>query len=299
MYDFFYIYDILTNKLIPFYFLLYIYLFNPKFNFYVNCLIINTRINITKKLNNSLIYYQDCKKYIQRYITNESDSVDVNDDKLNQPEEEIKKPVEKYEDKYLNRFNLLNSCLNEDPEKIKQLRNNFIMEMTPLGNTIMYYDSERESFIYYADSILPYRYLEVVSRKYVITFNCKSLYVIMEDELKEVNVNELNINNNNVLEKQIGSRPPELNSYFNKKNSSFSKNSVPSNIFRNQSLHQENQSTSKKNNSTENKIVLKYKTNRYSYQGKIVNFSMLKKVNRKEIDKKYNLTFAEFKKLKN
>jgi hypothetical protein len=45
-------------------------------------------------------------------------------------------------------------------------------------------------------------------------------------------------------------------------------------------------------------MILKERANRYSYQGKMVNFSFLKKVDRKVVDKTYALSFAEFKKMK-
>jgi hypothetical protein len=65
------------------------------------------------------------------------------------------------------------------------LINNFIMEKTPSGNVIMYYNNKRGSFEFYSDNTIPYRYLETVSRKYVKTFNCRYLYVDMENELSE------------------------------------------------------------------------------------------------------------------
>jgi hypothetical protein len=46
-------------------------------------------------------------------------------------------------------------------------------------------------------------------------------------------------------------------------------------------------------------VLLKDRINRFSYQGKFNNFSILKKVDRKLVDKKFAMTFAEFKKLKN
>ena len=44
------------------------------------------------------------------------------------------------------------------------------------------------------------------------------------------------------------------------------------------------------------KILLKDEANRFSYEGKIINFNFLKKVERKIVDKKYALSFADFKK---
>jgi hypothetical protein len=45
------------------------------------------------------------------------------------------------------------------------------------------------------------------------------------------------------------------------------------------------------------KILLKERANRYTYEGKISNFNFLKKVERKIVDKKYSLTFSDFKKM--
>ena len=43
--------------------------------------------------------------------------------------------------------------------------------------------------------------------------------------------------------------------------------------------------------------ILKEKANCYSYEGKISNFNFLKKVDRKIVDKNYNMSYSEFKKL--
>jgi hypothetical protein len=45
------------------------------------------------------------------------------------------------------------------------------------------------------------------------------------------------------------------------------------------------------------KVLLKEHANRYSYEGKLSNFNFLKKVDRKVVDKKYAMTFADFKRL--
>ena len=52
------------------------------------------------------------------------------------------------------------------------------MEKTPLGNVIMYWNNSRGSFEFYSDNTIPYRYLETVGRKYVKTFNCRSIFFI-------------------------------------------------------------------------------------------------------------------------
>jgi hypothetical protein len=46
----------------------------------------------------------------------------------------------------------------------------------------------------------------------------------------------------------------------------------------------------------EDKIV-KERANRYSFEGKFANFSFLKKVDRKVVDKRYAISFSEFKRM--
>ena len=51
-------------------------------------------------------------------------------------------------------------------------------------------------------------------------------------------------------------------------------------------------------NNEDEKIILKENANRYTFEGKLSNFNFLKKVDRKKVDKKYALTFSDFKKMK-
>ena len=69
--------------------------------------------------------------------------------------------------------------------RLDKLKNNFLIETTPLGNVLMFYNNKKETFEYYSDSTIPYRVLEVVCRKYVLTYNCRFLYIDMEQELKK------------------------------------------------------------------------------------------------------------------
>ena len=48
---------------------------------------------------------------------------------------------------------------------------------------------------------------------------------------------------------------------------------------------------------SDEKVLLKENANRYSYEGKLSNFNFLKKVDRKVVDKKYAMSFADFKRL--
>jgi len=69
-------------------------------------------------------------------------------------------------------------------QRLINLKNSFVMEMTPLGNVLMKYDNIKNEFIYYSDKTMSYRFLEVVCRKYIKMFNCRPLYIDMEEELK-------------------------------------------------------------------------------------------------------------------
>jgi len=196
-------------------------------------------------------------------------------------------------------------------ERLDKLKNSFIMEKTPLGNVLMLYNNKRGSFEFYSDNTIPYRYLEPVSRKYVKTFGCRPIYFDMEEELKnyekkmeEKEKEEKEKEEKRLLEeeerKKINSNTvsiaePKKNVFakfksYNKEAGTGHvniaappKNSIPNNKV--------TESTS------DEKVLLKENANRYSYEGKLSNFNFLKKVDRKVVDKKYAMTFADFKRL--
>ena len=63
--------------------------------------------------------------------------------------------------------------------------NNVIIENTPRGNVLLYFDFDEKIFNYYCDrKDIPYQYLETVARKYVVQYNCLDIFVNMADELK-------------------------------------------------------------------------------------------------------------------
>lgn len=71
------------------------------------------------------------------------------------------------------------------------LSDRILMESTPKGNVIMYYnydkdDEERSCFNYYCDNkSIPFNYLDTVSRKYVCSYNCPQIYRYLEKEIQE------------------------------------------------------------------------------------------------------------------
>ena len=258
-------------------------------------------------------------------IKEDTNDNDTNDNDTNETKEEI---IERIKYEQTNLFKEMDTlkqileteegkekCMNDASEqalqfiikeRLDKLKNNFVIENTPLGNVLMVYDNNRESFKFYSDNTVPYRYLEVVGRKYVKQFNCRPIFVDMEEELnlseekwmkerkekeereqEEKKKQEENIKNNVFTQekKNVFAKFKSYNKEAGTGHVNISappKNSIP------------NKNTEKSENE---KILLKEKANRYTYEGKFANFNFLKKVERKVTDKKYALTFADFKKM--
>lgn len=181
-------------------------------------------------------------------------------------------------------------------ERLNTLINNVIMENTPLGNVIMMYDNKRETFNFYSDNAIPYRFLETVSRKYVLTYNCRPLYIDMEEELKlyenKMDEHEANEQKQN-SEKADNSSNPVKNVFakfksYNTEGKSGHVSKVPG---PQNSVQHKDTGDKDKNR----KIILKDNANRYSCQGKIHNFSIIKKPEKRLLSKKCTMTFAMFK----
>jgi hypothetical protein len=198
-------------------------------------------------------------------------------------EEEIK--MVPYEDKYKDKIKTINSLVN-DKTFLDNLKFSFVMETTPNGNVLMFWDNNRSSFIYYSDTSIPYRYLEVVARKYVIMNNCREIYFIMEEQLKPLKKEEI------VEKKEEKNVFAKLKSY-NQSSILDTKNIAPKKQNQNSQLPriQINQKETDKND-----ILLKENANRYSYEGKLINFSFLQKPKK---NMKEKISFSEFKKIQN
>jgi hypothetical protein len=178
-----------------------------------------------------------------------------------------------------------------------RLANCIVMENTPIGNAIMLYNAKRETFEYYSDCSIPYRYLETICRKYVTTYKCKPLYIDMDAELKESKKRkdekeekEKEKEKEKANEKKTIIEPKKnvfakFKSYNNSGTGKINTGAPPKNSSHKMDTNQKNEN-----------VILKDNANRYSYQGKINNFSVLKKIDKKLVNKKYNMSFADFKK---
>lgn len=198
-------------------------------------------------------------------------------------------------------------------EHLDGLKNSFIMEKTPLGNVIMYWNNSRESFEFYSDNTIPYRYLETVGRKYVKTFNCRQIYVDMEFELSEFERKQKDKQEDDLKMKLLEDKKKmelEQNTSFNSSSSlglvekkdvfakfkNYNKESGTGKV--NRGVAPPKNSIPNNNNmkKADEKVVLKENANRYTCEGRLANFSFLKKPDRKVIDKKYAMSFADYKK---
>jgi len=217
---------------------------------------------------------------------------------------DIKNPIIiKYEDKYRDNYTKLQPICLTTKEK-ENLKNNFIMENTPLGNVIMYYNYEKNGFVYYSDNTIPYRFLETVGRKYIVTFRCRDATIFEDDsdinedipdntDIAENTDNVDKLYNKDVVQvndvcKSNSKMPKNVFAKFKNYNHP---NSIPS-----ASMAIKNNQIPNKNTTQKLKEVKENK-NKYMSEGKIANFSFLKKIDKKQIVKRLNMTFAEFKKM--
>jgi hypothetical protein len=288
------------------------YSFNLVILHYIN----NSR---TKIALDEFINMLDLMKSNTNENTENNDQI-LDDDKNDVDESVIVKKDIPYVEKYLEKYNKLDS-VELSKEKLESLQNCIVIESTPLGVVIMFYDATRETFKYYSDNTIPYRFLEVVGRKYICTFQCKSLYTDMNNIIKEA---EDKIENERLEKERIEDEKEkdklekekekekegeeEKDEYVlvgaaPKKNvfAKFKKyNETPTNVKsvsgggNGQMQMQPTQTQTPTQNKT---IILKDKTNRYTCEGKLANYSIIKKVDRKVVDKNYALTFADYKKI--
>jgi hypothetical protein len=191
-------------------------------------------------------------------------------------------------------------------DRLEKLKVCYVMEYTPLGNVLMIYDKERETFKYYSDNTIPYRYLEVVGRKYAKQFGCRRIFVDMEEQLKiaEEKWERERIEKADREEKERilkeeaikNQKPIEQKKNVFAKFKSYNKEAGTGHV--NTAPPPKNSIPNKLTEKQENeKILIKERANRYTYEGKFANFNFLKKVDRKVVDKKFALSFADFKKI--
>lgn len=163
----------------------------------------------------------------------------------------------------------------------KKWKSRILMEHTPRGNVIMYYDPYKHGFSYYSDMHIPYEYLNVCAMKYVRMYLCRDFFIDQSYYPRNLNSPFVRIHD---IEKK---KPSENRGKFDVRNGPFAK------------IKKNTEKPKQKEEEEEKKPD--YIKNKFIHLGKIYNFSFLKK-EVKVVSMKKDLgeiDYGSFKKWKN
>jgi hypothetical protein len=108
------------------------------------------------------------EKYIESIKTKFLQTFQTGEEDWNSNIEDVIKDKEKLAE-------LLKTPNNELEKKWKT---RILIETTPRGNVIVFYDLYKSAFSYYCDqAIMPYELMNAVAMKYVLTFHCRDFFV--------------------------------------------------------------------------------------------------------------------------
>jgi hypothetical protein len=157
----------------------------------------------------------------------------------------------------------------------------YVDDMVPVGtsrdpadgkNLVMRYHPETESFWWYCDNpSVQYKYLETVARKYVCDFNRVDVFVDIRDELKKAEAE------NRKKDESVGSDDGDATEDAVVHESDANKKKVYAKFKKyNKKAARADPSTGGKN------VILKAKSNRYTYKGKIDEYEKIVGANKDE-----------------
>jgi hypothetical protein len=160
---------------------------------------------------------------------------------------------------------------NNDIEEVWKTR--ILLENTPRGNIVMFYDVYKQGFSYYSDSnSMPYNVLNAVAMKYVNLYFCRDFFVDSEGVTKENESPLINLYHRepvkpkNKVEQNSTKKIGETSAFAKLKN--YNK------PIRNTNKLQD--TTTKSDSSPEEEVI----RNKFIYLGKMVNFPFIKKEKR-------------------
>ena len=130
------------------------------------------------------------------------------------------------EDEVKDKDQLNEALKNPNNELEKKWRSRILIENTPRGNVIMFYDLYKQAFSYYCDQArMPYDVMNVVAMKYVLTFHCRDFFVDSNvlpekkssplDEKREDTVNKIVGDGNIITSKHDKSAFAKFKTYNN------------------------------------------------------------------------------------
>ena len=183
----------------------------------------------------------------------------------------------------------------EENEDLVSLKDNFIEENTPRGIIYMAYDNSIESYIYYSKTKdIPYKYLETVSRKYVIDNKCLNIYVDYKEEY---------IQGLNKYKQRLQERKELIENKIKHQEQKLHEDNVENkkkNIFANfKSYNKQDKSTKNNSDTTTKEYILTENSNHYKYKGNLDDYEKLlkEKVSQETVLKEYEQ--IDFKAYKN
>ena len=169
-------------------------------------------------------------------------------------------------------------------------RTKILIENTPRGNVIMYYDAYKLGFAYYSDQTMPYPVLNAVAMKYVLTFFCRDFF------MDEIVLSDANLSGITKKHKEDAEREDKKQTVENTKSWRFESNQNTTTTtttntkspfakfksYNNVSAKSTNINVSNKPNTAngimkETTLTEPKQTNRFIYLGKTRNVSLLQK----------------------
>jgi hypothetical protein len=262
--------------------------------------IYNSTIESLSKINETL------KKYSE--LTNEAEKIqtlldyfELNMDDEYVPNDQLLSEILEYKESYQFELTELEKNKKSDDDfkskahdfiidkKLNKHIDNYVLECTPMGNIYMRYNNSKKSFEYFSNTSMPYKYLEPVGRKYVMTYLCKPIFVDIHNELKK---SEEKYN----IEKEKP-KPVQTTKQFKNYNDTSALKMYTNKSKKKFALPPQIQSRFQNINKSSEKLFLKEKANRYTWGGFLKDFSPLKKIDKKLTNKKLSMTYANYKQL--
>lgn len=206
---------------------------------------------------------------------------------------EVVEKKQPYEYKYIDKFDIVkkNSALIVSlpcEKPVKDYKNCYVIDYTPYGNVVLQYDTNEQCFLYYCDKKeIPYKYLETVSRKFVLTHQCLHNYIDIRDEMRSKKLS-VELEDLKKGEQEYGVKDERLKNVF----ATFKKR-TGNNKYRN--------NDNGLNDNKQKKVVFKEHINKYKHVGRFGDFSILEKKHRDYTNnclakKELNISFSDFKK---
>ena len=196
--------------------------------------------------------------------------------------------------------------------KLDKFITNYVVEHTPVGEVWMRYNNSKQSFEYFSNNTIPYRYLEVVARKYVMTFWCKPIFINLRAEIEQQQQQQQQQQNNNHKNTQLQSQEPKTQNKQKKGNQTNAFSSIqmynesmkmPKNrqnvnaVLPKQVMTKMKMQLNDNGNGVNGAVILKEKSNRYTWEGRLSGFSPLQSVQKEVVNTNLRLSFSEYKKM--